>query len=778
MDARILKILEFDKVKQQIQSCAVCSLGRNRLADLAPYAKPAEAEAELQTVDEALQFLLRLGPLPYGGITDIEGQLQKAAIGGVLSTVELNAVIHFIYGSRHVRHAVESALDAVEIPHLRELATELFDARQTEVEIREAVAEDGTVFDSASPELRRLRQARKQLESGIRNQLDNMLRSQQKILQDPIIAMRGNSFCLPVRVEFKNQVPGIVHDYSASGATVFVEPQAVVEASAKVRMIAAEEEREVERILQQLSALVAGVSQELLRNVEVLGQFDAWFAKADYARREYCERPTIREDGVWTLRKARHPLIARGVSVPVDLTLGGAFQMLIITGPNTGGKTVTLKTVGLLTLLAMSGCFIPTGQPSEIGWCDNIYADIGDEQSIEQSLSTFSAHMKSIVGMMESVSRESLVLLDELGAGTDPAEGSALSIAILDHLKGWGARVVATTHYAELKGYAFREPQAMNASMEFDVQTLRPTYRLMVGVPGRSNALAIARRLGLSEHIVENAKKFIHSDDIRIEDLIGKMETARREAEEMRAQVQVDRDIAQAHRRSLEDRVNALDAETDKIRERARLEAQEVVGKASAEANRIIQELRGRQSSGLSKDHELVALRKQLEEAGPGQANPLTRRRKASETIHVGSTVQVLSLGLQGEVLEQSDGGKELTVQLGLLRTKVKASDVEWVKGVVEAQGVKTVRRGMPKSMPLQLDIRGETVDEALPRVDKYLDDAVMNGLARVTIIHGKGTGALRDGVRRYLGRHTHVKTWAPGGPGEGGDGASIVEVH
>lgn len=778
MDKRILRMLDYDKVKQQIQSHTACSLGRTRLEDMAPSATPELAEAELTAVDEALQFLFRMGPLPFGGVTDVRGLLHKAEIGGILSTSDLNAIVDFIYGGRRVRQAIENAIEALDIPIHKAMAMDLYDARQTEVEIRQAVAEDGTVYDHASPELRRLRTSRKQLESGIRRQLDSMLRTHQKYLQDPVIAMRGNNFCLPVRVDFKNQVPGIVHDYSASGATVFVEPQAVVEASAKVRMLTSEEEREIERILQRLSAQVAGVSSDLLQNVEVLAQVDAWAAKAGYARKEDCERPTIRRDGVWVLHRARHPLIDKAQAEPVDLTLGESFQMLIITGPNTGGKTVTLKTVGLLTLLAMSGCFIPTGRPSDIGWCDNIFADIGDEQSIEQSLSTFSSHMKSIVGMMEAVSGQSLVLLDELGAGTDPAEGSALSIAILDHLRGWGARVVATTHYAELKGYAFREPQAMNASMEFDVQTLRPTYRLMVGVPGRSNALAIASRLGLSNHIVENARSLVHTDDIRVEDLIGKLESARREAEGMRREVQAERDQAQAHRRELEARIKELDAETDKIRDRASAEAAQTIEKATAEANRIIQELRSRQAAGVHKDHELVALRKQLEEAGPSRPVQSGRRRKASDTVEVGNTVQVLRLGQKGEVLEKSEDGKELTIQMGLLRTKVKASDVELVQGAAEPQPVKSVRRGMPRAMPLQLDIRGETVDEAIPRVDKYLDDAVMSGLARVTVIHGKGTGALRDGIRRYLGRHSHVNTWAAGGPGEGGDGATVVELR
>ncbi|WP_026973929.1 endonuclease MutS2 [Alicyclobacillus contaminans] len=778
MHERVYQVLEFDKVKQQIQNYAACSLGRERIAELVPCERLEDAEAELDMVDEALQYLYRHGSLPFGGITDIRSAVRKAAIGGVLSAEELNRIVQFIVGARRARQAIEHAAEEGAFSRLADFVQAFYDARQLEVDIRQAVSEDGTLFDHASPELRRIRTSIRQLEGQMRRQLEQMLRTHQRYLQDPVIAVRGDRLCLPVKVEYKSQVPGAVHDYSASGATVFVEPQAVLESGAKVRALQAEEEREIERILQALSALVAAAAEDLLENVRRMGLLDFWFAKAAYAKSQRCERPRLRADGVWRLIQARHPLIDMETAVPVDLTLGDNYRMLIITGPNTGGKTVTLKTVGLLTLLAMSGCFIPTGRPSDIGWCDQIFADIGDEQSIEQSLSTFSSHLRNIVEMLREVTAQSLVLLDELGAGTDPAEGAALSMAILDHLNRWQCRVVATTHYAELKAYAFQEPQAMNASVEFDVQTLRPTYRLLVGVPGRSNALAIASRLGLSNAIVERARSLLTTDDVRMEELIAKMEQARHEAEALRREAAEEHAKVSRLRAELEAEWNDLTQEAEELRARAEREARDIVRRAEREAERVIQELRQLRDAAQVKDHQLVELRKALQNALPEDA-PKRRKKSSVATgeISVGAQVRVLSLGQKGEVIEKSDDGRSYTVQLGLLRMKVDAGDVELLGQPKPAEATQSFRRGMPKSMPLQLDIRGTTVDESIPTVDKYLDDAVVHGLARVTVIHGKGTGALRDGIRRYLTRHPHVKSWAPGGPGEGGDGATVVEL-
>jgi DNA mismatch repair protein MutS2 len=785
MDQRTLDTLEYAKVKAQIRDLAACSLGKARIDAMLPYVMKEEAEDELAAVDEALQMLYRFGQLPFGGITDIRPALRKAEIGGVLGTDELNRVVDFIQGGRRVRLALQVDLEQLDVPRLRETALQLFDARKTEEEIRKAVAEDGTLWDHASPDLARLRNQRRQLESRMRQQLEQMLRSHARYLQDPVIAMRGSNLCLPVRLEYKNQVPGIVHDVSASGATVFIEPQNVVESGARVRGLLVEEEREIERILQKLSGMVAEVAQELGQNVEALGEVDKWFAKAAWARRESCERPVLRDDGVWILRHARHPLIPKGQAVPIDLSLGDNHQMLIITGPNTGGKTVTLKTVGILTLLAMSGAFLPSRQSCDIGWCDNIFADIGDEQSIEQSLSTFSSHLRNIVRMFQDVTMDSLVLLDELGAGTDPAEGAALSMAILDHLKALGTKVVATTHYAELKVYAMNDSAAINASMEFDVETLQPTYRLRLGVPGRSNALAIAQRLGLRASVIDQARSYVRTDDARIDALIQSMEKAQTETERLHQEADVARKNVKALEEELGRKDSEFRAEADKLRHRAVVEARTIVERAQQESERIIRELRNRRdNSGQVKDHELVELRKGLESALPREVERIVKKVRQKEQIKAGAIVRVGSLGQKGEVVELSDDGETLTVSLGLLKMKVKQSEVELLQNAegsnrATAQaGSRSVKRGLPSQMSLQLDIRGETVDEAIVRIDKYIDDAVMNGLSRVTIVHGKGTGALRDGVRRYLSRHAQVKEWVRGGPSEGGDGATLVTLE
>lgn len=776
MNHRTLDVLEYAKVKLHIRHFTASSLGKTQIEQMCPFQTFETANRDLQAVDEALQFILRLGTLPFGGITDIRANLSKAAIGGTLSSHDLLSIAAFIAGGRNVRQAIDTATTILNIPLLVETILPLFDARRTEQEIRQAIDEDGGVLDHASPELRRIRNELRSAKERVRHVLEQLLRSKQKLLQENVIAMRGDSYCLAVRVEFKNQVRGIIRDYSASGSTVFIEPQEVIDASEKIRMRTVEEEREIERILHQLSGVVAGVARELEVNACLLGQFDAWFAKASYARAEQCSLPRLNQEGIWNLRRARHPLIAREEAVPIDVGLGRDYRMLIVTGPNTGGKTVTLKTIGICTLLAMSGCFIPAAEGSEIGWCKQIYADIGDEQSIEQSLSTFSSHMRNIVRMFGELQSGSLVLLDELGAGTDPLEGAALAIAILDELKARGATVVATTHYAELKGYAFTEPTAMNASVEFDVETLRPTYKLLVGIPGRSNALAIANRLGLDPHIIEKAKSVVKTGDIRVEDLIAQMETARKTSDELRAQSLRERDEASKIRAELEHQKAVFEANVERAENNARAQAKAIVERAEAEATRVIEELRQRQKHGAVKDHELVALRKSLELVKPSE-NTLKRRAGSRASVTVGAIVRVVSLQQKGEVVEKAQDGKTVTVQLGGLRMKVDTHDVEILQQKAPSDVGGTTKKTVSKDIRMEIDVRGETVDDALLRIDKYLDDAVLSGLRRIVVIHGKGTGTLRDAVRRHVSRHRQVASYQVGGHGEGGDGVTVLEV-
>ncbi|EJY56297.1 MutS2 family protein [Alicyclobacillus hesperidum URH17-3-68] len=776
MIIRSLEALEYDWVRQRVADEAMSSLGKQLAQTMSPFSFRAEAESALAKVDEAYRCLLRAGSPPFAGVTDIRPALSRAKVGGVLGADQVLAIAQFIAGGRAFRQFIEHAATEIDLPVLSELLAPMADLRRTEQEIRQVVSDDGQVLDHASDVLLQLRSERRRREGEVRTTLDRLLRTHQKLLQEPIVAMRGPYYCLPVRVEHKNQLRGIVRDVSSSGSTVFIEPRAVSEIGERIREIEVLEEREIERILQQISAVIATVSEELETNVALLEQADLIFAKAGYARRIGGKRPQL-TDGVWRLHGARHPQL-HPAGVPIDVELGADFRLLIITGPNTGGKTVTLKTVGLLTLMAMSGLFLPTRRESEIGFCRDVFVDIGDEQSIEQSLSTFSSHMKNIIQMLQQVDEKSLVLLDELGAGTDPAEGSALAIAILDRLTQVGARVMATTHYAELKGYAFHNSHAMNASMEFDLASLRPTYRLLMGVPGRSNALAIAQRLGLPDDILAAAREHVAETDVHVEELIGKLEAANREAERLRDEAARAWEDARAQMEQLDARETALDKELADVRERARNEAASIVEKAQQEAERIIRELRQMRHTTV-KDHELVELRKGLEGLVPERKASPRRSGKVSPKLSVGQRVRVISLGQKGDVVEVAPDSKSALVQLGAMRMKVVVNDLEVLAEAVEPVAIShSKKRVGNKDVRMQLDVRGETVEDALMRIDKYLDDAVVAGLARIVIIHGKGTGALKTAIRRHLQGHPQVKTSEPAAQSEGGDGATVVSVR
>ncbi|WP_067619641.1 endonuclease MutS2 [Alicyclobacillus acidiphilus] len=779
MNIRALQALEFDYVRERVAKEAMSSLGKQAAMAMLPFTSIDAAERELETVDEALRCLLRAGGPPFGGITDIRNDLRHAQVGGTLGADRILAVALFIAGGRAFRQYLENAATLTELALLPELVEPMTDARRTEQEIRHAIGDDGQVLDHASDELLKLRIERRRREGEVRTVLERLLRSHQKLLQEPIIAMRGPYYCLPVRVENKNMIRGIVRDVSSSGSTVFIEPQAVADIGDRVREIQILEEREIERILFRLSGVIGEVADDLKVNVDILERIDLVFAKAGYARRIDAKRPLLTTN-VWRLRGARHPQLSAD-AVPIDVELGDAYHLLMITGPNTGGKTVSLKTVGLLTLMAKCGLFLPTRRESEIGFCREIFVDIGDEQSIEQSLSTFSSHMRNIIDMLARVDHDSLVLLDELGAGTDPAEGSALAIAILDKLSRIGARVMATTHYAELKGYAFENPAAMNASMEFDVESLRPTYRLLIGVPGRSNALAIAERLGLPADILREAREHVTETNIHVEDLIGKLELANRNAEKLLAEAEAERDAAIRMRDEWAAKSERLEREIEALKEEARKEAARIVERAREEAERIIRELRSMRNAAGVKDHELVELRKGFEGLVPERDRPKANssRKDKRQTVAVGSRVRVVSLGQKGDVVEVSNDSSTATVQLGLMKMKVDISDLEVLQEREEQAAVRHSRRGVAtKDVRMELDVRGESVEDAILRIDKYLDDAVVAGLSRIVVIHGKGTGALKHAIRRHLQGHPQVKSSEPGGAGEGGDGATIVSVR
>lgn len=605
------------------------------------------------------------------------------------------------------------------------------------------------------------------------------------MLQDQLITIRGDRFVIPVKAEYRAHFGGIVHDQSGSGATLFIEPESIVAMNNKLRETRLKEEREIEVILQKLTALVGDQADLILFDLDLLGNLDFIFAKARIAHVMKASQPRMNDRGYFKLKKGRHPLIDMDKVVPLDVELGNSYTSIIVTGPNTGGKTVTLKTIGLLSLMAMSGLFVPAEEGSQLCVFDAIYADIGDEQSIEQSLSTFSSHMTNIIRILKQMTSKSLVLLDEVGAGTDPAEGSALAISILEHIHRTGCRMIATTHYSELKAYAYERKSVINASMEFDVNTLSPTYRLLVGVPGRSNAFAIAERLGLPTSILDYARGEVKEEDQRVEHMIASLEENRLGAENEREQAEKLRQEVETLRTLHQQELEKLEQQRDKLMDKASKDAKEVIAKARREAEQIIGELRqlAKEEGASVKDHKLIAARKQLDDAEPTQKKKGPTRNKSNEprAIGPGDEVMVYSLNQKGHVVELS-GSKEAMVQLGIMKMKVSLDDLELVKANSNAnkpaQRVATVvKRTRDEHVRSELDLRGSNLEDAIIEVDRFIDEAFLANLGQVYLIHGKGTGILRTGIAEYMRKHKHIKSYRLGNYNEGGAGVTVAEL-
>jgi DNA mismatch repair protein MutS2 len=672
------------------------------------------------------------------------------------------------------------------LPLLTDLCEPLTDFKPLENEIRRCIDEQGDILDSASPELAAARRDIRINAGRAREKLESLIRSSsvQKMLQDALITMRNDRYVIPVKQEYRSHFGGIVHDQSGSGATLFIEPEAVVQMNNKLRELKIKEQNEVERILRSLSEQTGERAELLTGDTEIVGTIDFIFAKSSLAHSMTATLPAMNNEGKLQLYKARHPLIDIKQAVPIDIELGEAYTSVIVTGPNTGGKTVSLKTIGLLSLMAMSGLFIPAEDGSRLCVFDGIYADIGDEQSIEQSLSTFSSHMTNLISMLGQVTRQSLVLLDELGAGTDPAEGSALAIAILEHLQKVGCRLIATTHYSELKAYAYNREGIINASMEFDVATLRPTYRLLIGVPGRSNAFAIAERLGLPRSIIDHARGEVSEDELKVDSMIASLEQDRLQAQSERQAAERLRREVETLQKQIQDERFKLQEQKAKLLEEAREEARLAIAKAKREAEEIIADLRRMAlEDGTSvKEHKLIEARRRLEDAVPSPVAKPTRSSGAKQgKIILGDEVKVHSLGGQkGHVVELTNNS-EAVVQLGILKMKVQLADLEPIRitGMNKTQAQATiVKRTRDDNIRTELDLRGTTLDEAIMEVDRFLDEAFLSNLGQVYIIHGKGTGALRTGIQEFLRRHKHVKSYRLGQFGEGGAGVSVAELH
>jgi len=785
MQPRVLKVLEFGKVKELLKQHVSSSLGREKVDQMIPSTNVEEVVFLQEQTDEASKVLRLKGNVPLGGLTDIRAAVKRASIGGGLNTMELLDIAGTIYAGRQMKKFVEGMIeDAIEVPILGELVERITPLFELEQKIKNCIDDNGVVMDGASDKLRGIRTQLRSSEARIREKLEHIIRSSsaQKTLSDAIITIRNDRYVIPVKQEYRGTYGGIVHDQSSSGATLFIEPQSVVDLNNVLQEARVREKQEIDRILLELSNAVAEEYEPLYQNVDTLGELDFMFTKASYSKKVKGTKPKINGNGYVFIKKGRHPLIDPQEVVPNDIELGKDYTSIVITGPNTGGKTVTLKTIGLLTIMAQAGLQIPAQEESEIAVFESVYADIGDEQSIEQSLSTFSSHMVNIVDILKQVDENSLVLFDELGAGTDPQEGAALAISILDEVYSRGARVIATTHYPELKAYGYNREGVINASVEFDIETLSPTYKLLIGVPGRSNAFEISKRLGLSDSIIHTAKNHISSETNTVENMIASLEKSKKDAEQELEEAEDIRRQAEKLHKQLQEQIIEFNEQRNKLYEKAEQKAAETIKSATSEAEEVIRDLRKMklEQQTLVKEHQLIDAKKRLENAVPQLSNKTNKQSvstKAKRNFVPGDEVKVISLNQKGHLIDKA-GNNEWQVQIGILKMKVKEKDLEFVSSPkpVETKPLATVR-GRDYHVSLELDLRGERYENALVRVEKYIDDALLAGYPRVSIIHGKGTGALRQGVQEYLKNHRSVKSTRFGEAGEGGTGVTVVEL-
>ena len=783
MQDKVLKTLEFTKIIAQLQKHASSSLGKSLIEELTPKTDLDEVKHSQFETDQAATVYRLKGNVPLGGIFDIRSHIKRARIGGVLSPTELMETSSTLRAGRNLRRFLEDMQEnEIELPILYDYKDNLVNMSDLEKDINIAIGDNGEVLDSASDTLRTLRQQLRTNEARVREKLESMIRSSNaaKMLSDAIVTIRNDRFVIPVKQEYRSHYGGIIHDQSASGQTLFIEPQSIVQLNNTLQDIRVKESREVERILSELSNMVGAHADDILLNVSILAKLDFAFAKAKYAKSIHASMPIMNNQGIIKLKKARHPLIPRDEVVANDIILGESYGTMVITGPNTGGKTVTLKTVGLCTLMAMAGLQVPAMDGSELAVFKSVYADIGDEQSIEQSLSTFSSHMVNIVEILETLDFESLVLFDELGAGTDPQEGAALAISILDEAHTRGAKVIATTHYPELKAYGYNKEGVINASVEFDVETLSPTYRLLIGVPGRSNAFEISTKLGLNERIIRNARGMVGAESNKVENMIASLETSRKEAEKDWQEAEEYLKDAETLHKDLQKQLMEYEDKKDALIEKAKQEARQLIEKAQTEAEEIIRDLRQMriEKSAEVKEHELIEAKRRLNEAKPEESKKIRKAVTSTKrTLKPGDEVKVLTWGQIGQLIEKVSD-HEWNVQMGIMKMKVDEKDLEFKKSPkpVETKTVTKIK-GKDFHVNLELDLRGERYENALARVEKYIDDALLAGYPRVSIIHGKGTGALRQGVREYLKNHRSVKSMRFGEASEGGIGVTIVEL-
>ena len=787
MNQKALKTLEFDKIIHILTAHAASEGAKEMCRKLVPYDNINDVERAQRETADALRRMYRKGSVSFGGIRDIRGSLKRLEIGGILGMGELLQIMSLLETAGKIRQYGQREADDTSRDSLDESFEFLDPVPTLASEIRRCILADDEMADDASSALLQIRRSMRQMNDKVHNTLNSMVNgSARSYLQDPVVTMRDGRYCLPVKAEHRSQVPGMIHDQSSTGSTLFIEPMAVIKLNNDFKELLMKEQQEIEKILSVLSEKAAAVTEILAEDYRILTALDFIFARAMMAKDMKATRPIFNTDRQIHIKDGRHPLLDPKKAVPITVRLGDDFDLLIITGPNTGGKTVSLKTVGLFTLMGQAGLHIPAFEGSRLAVFDQVYADIGDEQSIEQSLSTFSSHMTTIVSILKEVTLNSLVLFDELGAGTDPTEGAALATSILDHLHRQGIRAMATTHYSELKVYALSTEGVENACCEFDVESLRPTYRLLIGIPGKSNAFAISSRLGLEDFLIEDAKKRINAQDVSFEDMMAELQDSR--VKLLNEQEEITRYKSEI--RTLRD---ALQKKQDRIDERK----EKILSDAAAQANAILQEAKDYADETMKNFHkfgkasisvkdmeaERARLREKIKEndSRTAKAAPKPKKKLKAAALHIGDRVRVLSLNLEGTVSTLPNPKGDLFVQMGILRSQVNINDLEYIgeaenlqKGMTTGGG--KLRMSKSAAVSTEINLIGMTVDEAIAHLDKYLDDAYLAHVPSVRIVHGKGTGALRTAVHQYLKRCKHVKSFRLGTFGEGDAGVTIAE--
>lgn len=781
---RTIRVLEYDKIRETLADMATSEPGRALCLSILPTTDERQIESAQLETEEAYDALSKKGAPPLFGIRPQEESFKRLEKSGVLGTAALLALGDLLRASGQMKNYFadeETGFDA-----LRSRTSPLYPMSGLSAEIARIILSEDEIADDATPTLKRIRNAIQRKEVEVKDRLQQYLRTpdQQKKLRELLVTVRDGRYVLPVRADAKGSFPGIVHDQSASKQTVYIEPMAVVNLNNEIRQLYAEEEEEIEKILRELSAICADNVEEFRMNQELMIELDFIFAKGKLASAWHAVRPIVKRGATLSIDKARHPLLDPRTVMPIDLRLGGEFTTLVITGPNTGGKTVTLKTIGLCSMMAQSGLHIPSDIEPKLPIFDQVFSDIGDEQSIEQSLSTFSSHMTNIVEILRDVSQDSLVLFDELGAGTDPIEGAALAMSILETLLERGIHTVATTHYSQLKLYALNTPGVKNASVEFDVQTLRPTYRLQIGLPGKSNAFEISRRLGLPETIIESSRKKISSENKAFEDVLTQIEREQQRAEKEREETERLRAEWHEKQEKLDRLIEANEDKRQKLIDEGKKEAARIVEEAKAQMSEMIELLKAT-AKGADADRSIAQARQMLREqesAVEPVSKKLTKKtKKVAENLRLGETVRVLTMGESGQLLTLPDKNGQVTVQIGILKVTVMHDEIERAEESKKETGGASMkallRQKSQEQVSSRLDLRGLRVDEALVKVEQFLDSSILSGIDQVEIIHGKGTGQLRTAISDFVKGHPLVKRSRLGTMKEGGDGVTIVEL-